>query len=66
MIHQDDRAMQAVRQRAYALADSGLFDNAHAVERALIVEGWPNAAHALEGGFARKAVSEKCQAATAH
>ncbi len=67
MIPHDDRATQAARQRAYALAESGLFASPHAVEQALIAEGWPNAARALESSFARKAVSEKCQAAaTAH
>jgi hypothetical protein len=66
MFHQNDRGLQAARDRAYVLADSGKFGNAHAVERALIAEGWPNAARALESSFARKALSERCQAATAH
>lgn len=66
MLHQDDRGLRAARDRAYALADSGKFGNAHAVEQALIAEGWPNAALALESSFARKALSERCQAATAH
>lgn len=62
----DDRGLRAARDRAYVLADSGQFDGAHAVEMALIAEGWPNARRAMESGFARKAVGERCQAAQAH
>ncbi len=66
MITSDDRSLQALRQRAYVLAESGRFDNAHAVEAALIAEGWPHAAKALEGGHARQAIVERCQAARTH
>ena len=66
MLRQDDRGLQAARDRAYVLADTGNFGNAHAIEQALIAEGWPNASRALESSFARKALSERCQAATAH
>jgi hypothetical protein len=66
MIQSDDRSLQALRDRAYVLAETGRYENAHAVEQALIGEGWPNAARALEDGYARSAVSEKCLAAKAH
>ncbi|MHA6767345.1 hypothetical protein [Sphingobium ummariense] len=59
----DNSGLQAVRARAYALAESGRFSNAHAVEQALIAEGWPQAGAALQSDYARKAISEKCQAA---
>lgn len=62
MIQSDNRSFQAVRDRAYALADSGRFDSAHAVEQAVIAEGWPNAANALASDFARKSISERCMA----
>lgn len=59
----DHSGLQAVRARAYALAESGRFSNVHAVEQALVVEGWPQAGAALQSDYARKAISEKCQAA---
>ncbi|EQB32456.1 hypothetical protein [Sphingobium ummariense] len=59
----DNSGLQAVRARAYALAESGRFSNARAVEQALIAEGWPQAGAALQSDYARKAISEKCQAA---
>lgn len=66
MIHHDDRSLQAARDRAYALADTGRFDTLHAVRQALVGEGWPNAGRALESDFARKAIGERCRAAQAH
>lgn len=66
MIHQDDRGLQAIRARAYMLAETGRFGNSHAVEQALIAEGWPNAGKALESDYARKAIGERCRAAQAH
>ncbi len=66
MIENQDRGLRAARERAYALADSGRYDRAHAVEQALIAEGWPNAGEAMSSEFARKAVSERCQAARKH
>lgn len=63
MMHNDDGRLQALRARAYALAESGRFDGAHAVEQALIAEGWPNAGAALQSSFTRKAISERCMAA---
>ncbi|CAM8660990.1 MULTISPECIES: hypothetical protein [Sphingobium] len=66
MIHGDDRGLQAARARAYALAETGQFDNSHAVQQALIAEGWPNAGLALGSDYARKAVGERCRAAKAH
>ncbi|MFY9351787.1 hypothetical protein [Sphingobium sp.] len=70
MTQGDDRSLQAARARAYALAESGEFANSHAVEQALIAEGWSNAARALESAYARQAIGERCRAArplaTAH
>jgi hypothetical protein len=66
MIHGDDRGLQAARARAYALAETGQFENSHAVQQALIAEGWPNAGLALDSDYARKAVGERCRAAKAH
>ncbi len=66
MIHVDDRGLQAARARAYILAETGQFDNSHAVQQALIAEGWPNAGLALDSDYARKAVGERCRAAKAH
>ena len=39
MTHGDDRSLQAARARAYALAETGRFDNGNAVQQALIAEG---------------------------
>ena len=66
MNHLDDRGLQAIRQRAYSLAETGRFSSATSVQQALVGEGWPNAAQALESEFARKAISERCRAAQAH
>ncbi|MES2173452.1 MAG: hypothetical protein V4523_05825 [Pseudomonadota bacterium] len=66
MIHGDDRGLQAARARAYILAETGKFDSSHAVQQALIAEGWPNAGQALDSDYARKAVGERCRAAKAH
>lgn len=66
MMHSEDGRLQALRARAYALAESGRYDGAHAVERALVAEGWPNAASALQSSYTRKAISERCLAAQAH
>lgn len=63
MIETQDRGLQAARDRAYALADSGQYDRAHAVEQALIAEGWPNAGEAMASEFTRQSVTERCQAA---
>lgn len=66
MMHGDDGRLQALRARAYELAESGRYNGAHAVEQALIAEGWSNAASALQNSFTRKAVSERCLAAKPH
>ena len=63
MMHSDDGRLQALRARAYALAESGRYNGAHAVEQALIAEGWPNAGAALQSSYTRKAITERCQAA---
>jgi len=66
MLHTDDRGLQALRARAYTLAETGHFENIRAVEQALIAEGWPNAGQALQSDYARKAIGERCRAARAH
>ncbi|MET0372178.1 MAG: hypothetical protein ABW039_12480 [Sphingobium sp.] len=66
MIATQDRGLRAARDRAYALADSGQFDRVHAVEQALIAEGWPNAGEAFQSDFTRKAVAERCRVARKH
>lgn len=66
MMHGDDARLQALRERAYQLAETGRFDGAHAVEQALVAEGWANAAAALQSGYTRKAISERCLAAKPH
>lgn len=66
MMHGDDARLQALRERAYQLAETGRFDGAHAVEQALVAEGWANAAAALRSGYTRKAISERCLAAKPH
>lgn len=66
MIRTDNEALQALRARAYTLAETGRFDGAHAVEQALIAEGWPNAGEALQSEYSRKAIGERCRAAKAH
>ena len=66
MIHGDDRSLQAARARAYTLAETGKFDNSHAVQAALIAEGWSNAGLALDSDYARKAIGERCRTAQAH
>lgn len=66
MMHGDDARMQALRARAYQLAETGRFDGAHAVEKALVAEGWANAGAALQSSYTRKAISERCMAAKPH
>ncbi|MFZ2995119.1 hypothetical protein [Sphingobium sp.] len=66
MVHQDDRGIQAARARAYALAETGRFDNLNSVKNALVAEGWSNAGAALDSEYARSAIGERCRAAQAH
>lgn len=58
-----NKADRAVRDRAFALADSGRFKAALDVERALISEGWPNARRTMESEVFRQAVHDRCAAA---
>lgn len=66
MVHQDDRAIQAARARAYVLAETGRFDNLNDVKDALVAEGWSNAGQALDSEYARSAIGERCRAAQDH
>jgi hypothetical protein len=66
MLYGDDRSLQAARARAYALAETGQYDNSNAVQQALIAEGWSDAGRAMDSDYARKAVGERCRAAQAH
>lgn len=61
-----NKADQAVRNRAFALADSGRFDTAAAIERALISEGWPNVSRTMASEVFRQAVLDRCATATTH
>jgi hypothetical protein len=63
MIVTENTGERAARERAYALADTGRYDSVHAVENALIAEGWPNAGEVLAGEYVRKTIAERCQAA---
>ncbi|SCW36424.1 hypothetical protein SAMN02927924_00203 [Sphingobium faniae] len=63
MFHADDSSLQALRSRAYTLAESGQFDGAHAIRQALIAEGWSNTGRAFQSEYMRKAISERCMAA---
>jgi hypothetical protein len=56
-------AERALRQRAYILAESGRYASVHAVEQALIGEGWANAGRQFQDGYLRKAVAERCTVA---
>ena len=51
-----NKAERAVRQRAYELAESGRFDAARGVERALIGE-------VMRSSFVYQAVEERCRSA---
>lgn len=66
MIQSDDRSLQAARARAYTLAETGQYDNSHAVQQALIAEGWSNVGRAFDSDYARQAIGERCRAAQAH
>jgi len=59
---QTNRADDALRARAIALAESGHFDTVHAVRTALIAEGWANAGRVLESEALRNRIAERCHA----
>ena len=61
-----NKAERAVRERAFALADTGKFETASEIERALIGEGWPNAGRAMDSEIFRQAVHDRCAAAMRH
>lgn len=63
MYQPDDSSLQAIRARAYELAESGHFEGAQAIRQALIAEGWSNTGRAFQSDYMRKAVSERCLAA---
>lgn len=62
----ENKTDQAVRNRAFALADSGQFETTAAIERALISEGWPNVSRTMASEVFRQAVHDRCAAATTH
>jgi hypothetical protein len=62
----ENKADRAVRNRAFALAESGKFDTVTAIERALISEGWPNVRRTMASEVFRQTVHERCSAATRH
>lgn len=59
----ENKADQAVRNRALALADSGRFDTTAAIERALISEGWPNVGRTMASEVFRQVIYDRCSAA---
>lgn len=63
MLHTDDPRSRTIRERAYKLADAGLYDGWRSIERALIGEGWPNSRAVLSSEFVRRALDDRCAAA---
>ena len=59
----ENKADRAMRDRAFAMADSGTFTTVLEIERALISEGWPNAARAMQSEIFRQALHDRCNAA---
>jgi len=70
MLHTDDHRSRTIRERAYKLADTGLYDGWRSIETALIGEGWPNSRSVLASEFVRRTLDDRCAAAkrieTAH
>lgn len=56
---------QALRARAYTLAESGRFATVRDVEQAIIGEGWPDAARVLGSSYVRQALTERLAAKAA-
>ncbi|MBK5265196.1 MAG: hypothetical protein JJE34_08200 [Alphaproteobacteria bacterium] len=59
----ENKADRAIRDRAFALADSGKFETVLEIEQALISEGWPNAGRAIQSEIFRQALHDRCNAA---
>lgn len=59
----ESRAERALRNRAFALAESGRYGAGREVRRALIGEGWPLVGRLFDRGAVGRAVEEKCRAA---
>lgn len=59
----ENKAERALKDRAFALADSGRFETAFEVERALISEGWPSAGRLMESEVFRQAIHDRCTSA---
>lgn len=59
------RAERALRHRAFALAESGRYAAGYDVRRALIGEGWPQAASVLAQEYVSRAIGERCRRAQA-
>ena len=55
---------QALRARAYILAETGNFAAVRDVEQAMIGEGWPDAAEVLGHDYVRRALAERLAAHT--
>lgn len=60
MLHWEDERCRRVRDRAYALADSGLHDGWRSVERTLVGEGWPNCRSVMESEYVRRSIDSRC------
>lgn len=58
----ETRRDQALRTRAYALAESGRFQAVKEIEDALVGEGWPEAGSVMQGDYVRQAIAERLAA----
>ena len=62
----DDRAQAALRRRAYELADSGNFDSAVEIRRALTGEGWISVQPVIGTQYMMCSLSERIRTAKPH
>lgn len=60
MLHRDDHRSRTIRERAYTLADTGLYDSWRTIEAALIGEGWPDSRNVLGSEFVRRSLDNRC------
>jgi len=60
MLYREDERCRRVRDRAYALAESGLHDGWRSIERTLVGEGWPNCRSVFESEFVRRSIDSRC------
>mgnify|MGYP003580253494 CR=1 FL=1 len=63
MLNNDNRYSRQLRDRAFKLADSGLFDGWRSIENAMVGEGWLNCHKVLESDYLRLSLDDHCRAA---